>query len=296
MAKGGLFGGGGAGSMRPVPRPTTGPAPAAASPGWPAIFSRGQGGILPERGSQTQYDLVTSLVQAAMQTAPQSGSPLLAALAPMLGGAALSRVEGMRDLGRQREQDALSATLFGRPMSESERQLAEIMSNEDLPGFYRTEAERRLRGAMLGGPVGGVGGRSGGGGGGSRAGSPNPASAQPADADPMAVLLGATDGGALLTEPQRRQLFTMLRNPDATSQERQLAQTLLERHDRAIREGRENPTGLPSAPAAPMTTTPTAPSMPVAAADTAPAQPWWWPGTGGGNPEIPPPPPGTVPF
>lgn len=292
MAKSGFFGGmAGGGPTRPVPRPVQVAAPQAAPGGFPAIFSRGQGGILPERGSQTQYDLVTSLVQAAMQAAPQSGSPLLAALAPMLGGAALSRVEGMRDIGRQRETDSVSASLFGRPMTDSERQLMEVMGNEDVPGFFRTEAERRLQAAL---GIGGGSARVGGGGG--RTSSPNPAAPGTAAPDEMALLLEATNGSTLLTEPQRRQLFNMLRDPDATSQERQMAQTLLDRHDRAIRDGVANPQGLPPAPNVP-TETPQAPTMPAPASEeTASAAPWWMPGSGGSNPSVPPPPPGTVPF
>lgn len=295
MAKNGLFGGmfgGGAQPMRPVPRPTPGMAPAApAAQTWPTIFSRGQGGILPERGSQTQYDLVTSLVQSAMQAAPQSGSPLLAALAPMLGGAVLSRVEGMRQMGQDREQDQLAGSLFGRSMTDNERRLAEIMANSDLPGFFRSEAERRLQAALMGQPTGGTGST-----GGSGSSSPNPATTGGPGIDEMVLLLGATDGGALLTEAQRRQLFTMLRNPDATSQERQLAQRLLDRHDQAIRDGASNPAGLPAAPAGPMIEAPQAPTLPGPAAQPSAPQPWWMPGSGGSNPDIPPPPPGTVPF
>lgn len=291
MAKTGLFGARSPGPMRPVPRPDglgmAAPAPQGRG-GFPAIFSRGPGGILPERGSQTQYDLVTSLVQSAMQAAPTSGSPLLAALAPMLGGAALSRVEGMRDIGRQREQDGVAASLFGRPMTESERQLMEVMGNEDLPGFYRTEAERRLRAAMTGQPATGGGGSRGGGS------SPNPAAPGAVPVDEMTLLLEATNGSTLLTEPQRRVMFDMLRDPNATSQERQMAQTLLDRHDRAIREGTANPAGLPAAPNVPTE----APQMPVTpmAAPEAPASPGFWPFGGNAAADVPPPPPGTVPF
>lgn len=305
MAKGGLLGGmlgGGAGPTRPVPRPDMGAA-AMAQPqpqqagrnGFPSMFSRGVGGILPERGSEMQNEIVNSLVQAALQSAPNSGSPLLAALAPMLGGAAMSRANGLREIGQQREQDGMASTVFGRPMSDSERQLMEIMGNEGAPGFVRSEAERQLTAALRGGGSGGGGGGGGGGRGTTGAPVSGPGGAPVEPVDEMTLLLEATSGGGgLLTEPQRRTMFTMLRNPDATSQSRQLAQELLERHDAAIRQGVANPEGLPAAPNVP-TSAPQAPMMPTPP-NADPAAPWWRLGSAGSTPNVPPPPPGTVPF
>ncbi len=58
------------------------------------IFQRGRGGILPERGSQQQLQMVMQALQGANNTAMQSGSPLLALLAPMAAGAIGSRTQG----------------------------------------------------------------------------------------------------------------------------------------------------------------------------------------------------------
>lgn len=301
---GGLFGGGnaaGAGpgaQTRPVPRPDlAAPQPQQAQRaqgnGFPPIFSRGVGGILPERGSEQQQEIVRSLVQAALQAAPASGSPLLAALAPMLGGAALSRADGLREFSQQRDQDAMAATMFGRPMSAAEQELMGIMSNEDAPAFYRNEAERRLRAAMEGR---GAPGSGGGGRGGAPVSGPGGGPAPTAEPDEMAVLLDATSGGRLLTETQRRTLFNILRDGDSTSQSRQLAQRLLQQHEENIRRGAENPAGLPPAPGV-STETPQAPVIPAAETAT-PGGGGFWPFNSGGAPasNTPPPPPGTVPF
>lgn len=97
MAKTGLFGGG----QTP---------PIFANPG--GVFQRGQGGILPERGSRAQYDMVQALLKGGMQSAQASGSPLLAFLAPMAGGAVGSRTEGLyKDAQQQRDQQAIDQLL-----------------------------------------------------------------------------------------------------------------------------------------------------------------------------------------
>lgn len=97
---GALFRRTGAGSTGAPTAPAANPAMAAPSSifGDPSkIFSRGAGGILPERGSQAQYDLVSQLVKSGMGSAMNSGSPLLAFLAPMVGGGVLSRTQGLYD-------------------------------------------------------------------------------------------------------------------------------------------------------------------------------------------------------
>lgn len=84
-------------SPRPVARGQVQPPPFFGDFGGVDPFKRGQGGILPERGSQQQLDLVKMLVASGMQQAQGSGSPLLALLAPLVGGAVSARTQGLYD-------------------------------------------------------------------------------------------------------------------------------------------------------------------------------------------------------
>lgn len=79
-----------------------------------SVLRRGEGGILPERGSETQRELVSAMLANAMASAPQSGSPLLAFLAPMLGGAVGSRTDSLyQDAQQERDRSALSGLMAG---------------------------------------------------------------------------------------------------------------------------------------------------------------------------------------
>lgn len=99
MAKAGLMGGG----VMQTP-------PIVADPS--SVFRRGQGGILPERGSRAQRDIVQALVHSGIQSAGRSGSPLLALLAPLAGGAVSSRTSGLyKDAQGKRDNAAVDQIL-----------------------------------------------------------------------------------------------------------------------------------------------------------------------------------------
>lgn len=86
------------------------PLPIFADPG--SVFRRGQGGVLPERGSRAQYDMVNALLQSGVSSAQGSGSPLLALLAPMIGGAVGARTEGLySDAQSDRDSAAIDTLL-----------------------------------------------------------------------------------------------------------------------------------------------------------------------------------------
>lgn len=99
MAKTGLFGGGGGQ-----------PPKFSSQPG--GFFRRGQGGILPERGSRAQLDMVQALLASSMQSSQGSGSPLLAFLAPMIGGAVGARTNGLYKDAQQGRDDSAIDTLM----------------------------------------------------------------------------------------------------------------------------------------------------------------------------------------
>lgn len=108
MAKTGLFGG--SGQTPPI---FANSSSVFSDPG--SVFRRGEGGILPERGSRQQMDMVQALLKSGMSASQSSGSPLLAFLAPMVGGALGARTEGLYEgaqAGRDKEAiDQLLATM-----------------------------------------------------------------------------------------------------------------------------------------------------------------------------------------
>ena len=131
------------------------------------LMKRGDGGILPERGSEQQRDLVNALVQQGMASAGQSGSPLLALLAPMAGMAASTRANSLYDSAQEAEVEdsyAEFAKLTG--ASPAALELLRMMDDPNMPKAAKDQLAKRYE-AMTGGGSGG-GRRSGGGGGGSR--------------------------------------------------------------------------------------------------------------------------------
>lgn len=109
MAKSGLLGGGNGGGLGALPIFAE-KSPVFSNPG--SVFRRGEGGILPERGSRAQLDIVTQLLASGMQGAQQSGSPLLAFLAPMVGGAVGARTGGLyKGAQKGRDQSAIDQIL-----------------------------------------------------------------------------------------------------------------------------------------------------------------------------------------
>lgn len=76
------------------------------------MLNRGPGGVLPARGSQQQMDIVSALVNSGMQSAGQSGSPLLAFLAPLAGGAVLNRTTSLYEDAQKSRNNAAMADLI----------------------------------------------------------------------------------------------------------------------------------------------------------------------------------------
>jgi hypothetical protein len=115
----------------------------------PNMFQRGMGGILPERGSQLQQQLVSQAVKSAMASAPQSGSPLLAFLTPLLGGAATSRAQGLgayaQKMGQQGAMDGFQRVTGA---GESSMELLRMMQDPNLPREAKKELKKRYDIAM----------------------------------------------------------------------------------------------------------------------------------------------------
>ena len=109
----------------------------------PSMFGRGTGGILPERGSARQLDLVTSLAQSVGPMAAQSGSPLLAFMAPLVAGGATTRATSLFNEAQQgRDQAAMASLLQGMPPSSTARatDLAKLMMDPNLSPQMRQTA------------------------------------------------------------------------------------------------------------------------------------------------------------
>lgn len=106
MAKTGLFGGGN--GQTPPFMPSA--SPVFSNPG--SVFRRGEGGILPERGSRAQHDMVSALLASGLKSSQGSGSPLLAFLTPMISGAVGARTSGLyKDAQAGRDKTATDALL-----------------------------------------------------------------------------------------------------------------------------------------------------------------------------------------
>lgn len=143
------------------------PQPAAAAQQGPrglfgGMFQRGTG-ILPAKGSPEQQAIVNALMKSAMASAPDSGSPLLAFLAPMLGAGAMSRAAnnrtGATGDAKQTAMDKFLGTTGAPP--EAAELLAQI-DDPNLPAAARATLKKRFD-AMINGmpaPSGGGGGRA----------------------------------------------------------------------------------------------------------------------------------------
>jgi hypothetical protein len=107
MAK---FGGGGGTPFMPALGGNISAGPVFTDPG--SVFRRGEGGILPERGSSAQLAAVMQAMGGMNAGAQQSGSPLLALMAPLLGGAVGSRTQGLyKDAQKGRDGTAIDTLL-----------------------------------------------------------------------------------------------------------------------------------------------------------------------------------------
>lgn len=259
------------------------------------LFQRGNGGMLPGRGSQMQYDMVSDLVASAMRTAQGSTNPLVAALTPLLGSAAMARAGGMRERAIANERSEMAQTLFGRELTDAEMGLMGIMDNNNAPGMFRDRARQQLAAALRGGLSSG--------GGGGRVGRPAlTRSGNPTAEDELATVIDRSiASGGDLVEGDRERLIRSLENDQLSSQGRQLVQTILEMNLDGISSGNTGSPGTsaPSAPTPPLDpTTPTAPTLPPVVMST-PPQLQMTPLAQPGGPREgtrPPPPPGTVEF
>lgn len=140
------------------------PAPqAAATPRglFGGMFERGRG-ILPAKGSPEQQAIVNALMKSAMASAPNSNSPLLAFLAPLVGAAAMTRaannVTGATGDAQQMSVDKFLGTTGAPP--EAAELLAQI-EDPNLPAAARSVLKKRFD-AMINGmpPPSGGGGRA----------------------------------------------------------------------------------------------------------------------------------------
>jgi len=108
--------------------------PPAGGGGMSGIFSRGPGGVLPERGSDMQRQMVQAALQQAGQSVGGSGSPLLAFLAPMVGGAVGSRTEGLYKTAEdERKDSAMDQAMTQLGGDDKMRSILDLMADPDLP-------------------------------------------------------------------------------------------------------------------------------------------------------------------
>ncbi|WP_299872856.1 hypothetical protein [uncultured Sulfitobacter sp.] len=141
MAKHGLFGSG-----QGTPPIIAEKSPVFSDPA--SVFRRGEAGILPERGSRGQLDLVTQLLASGMASSKESGSPLLAALTPMVGGAIGTRTSGLfkeAQAGRDASaMDTLIAAMGGERAAPSANAVS--VRREAVPGFSTENSPPGMKG------------------------------------------------------------------------------------------------------------------------------------------------------
>gem|GEM_PF-2575425 len=190
------------------------------------MFQRGGTGILPERGSQQQYDMVMQLLQSGMAGAQNSGSPLLAFLAPMLGGAIGTRTSNLRNMSAESGGDELTASLLGN--NAEARKYSEMLSDPNLPPHLKNLAQTMMTDALKPKvPLPGVSPR--------RGSSTRTSGASPAGAAPTAP----TSLGDLTND----QLWAMAQNKRLPASQRNLASRLA--YDRVT--GARSVPGIPGA-------------------------------------------------
>jgi hypothetical protein len=276
----------------PASAGATAAATAAAAPGAANVaptqqpFRRQSFGFGPPRGSPEQFEMVQSLVTAAMRSAQGSGSPIVSFLAPLLGSAALGRAASLQGEASQAGISEMGRTLYGRDMSQREMDLFGIANNENAPATFRDRARRELERLLAG---------AAGGGGGGRTPSPNPTggrsgggTAAPTAADDgVASLTDALAAGATPAPSVLAELEATMNNPRATAQSRAFAERQLREISEGARSG-DRPGYSSSTPSTPMLGV-TPPSY------AAPVTPMALPEEDR-NPNRPPPPPGTVPY
>jgi type II secretory pathway pseudopilin PulG len=158
MAKNGFLGLGGAqgagGMVRPMPNPRLNPV--AQQPAAPA-----RGGFLGPRGSESRHDLAMQFLEMAMNAAPNSGSPILAALAPIAGGFIGARAEKIREDAQAAEVAQMTEAMLGpNGLSPEAREALAILENDNAPTYLKTLAQRQFDAAMA--PVMNTGGGGGG--------------------------------------------------------------------------------------------------------------------------------------
>ncbi|WP_273280950.1 hypothetical protein [Pseudooceanicola atlanticus] len=124
-------------------QPDAGPALSPQQPGFlKTMFSRGPGGILPERGSAQQRELVAAALQQAAASAGSSGSPLLAFLTPMLGGAIKARTGSLGDMSKGKSLDSFyDAT----GMDPNSRGLLDMLEDPNLPDAAKAVVRDRFK-------------------------------------------------------------------------------------------------------------------------------------------------------
>ena len=180
------------------------------------MFRRGPGGILPERGSQAQYDLVNAMLASGISSARDSGSPLLAFLAPMIGGAVGSRTQSLYDQAQAKRGDASTGTLLS--LMGGDPRAAQLLGVLNDPNAY--DGNKAIARTMLADVM--KSGRGARGGGGRRR-----SSGQGGGSD---ALLEALNSGGTLDDDALAVLTRTMSNPNATTQSRALARDMLQRH------------------------------------------------------------------
>lgn len=102
-------------------------------------------GMLPEQGSQSQYDMIMQLVQAGMGSAQQSNSPLANLLAPMAGAMIGGGATKQYEAGRAASTDELTSALLGDVSGDPKMQgYLAVLNDPNAPAHLKSIAQAGL--------------------------------------------------------------------------------------------------------------------------------------------------------
>lgn len=127
-----------------MPKQGNNPMPA---PG--AVMPKGAGSPQPMAGlfgpmTQDRYDAVMSMLAASMAGANQSGNPLAAFVAPLLGSVVGMGAKNRLDAAQANAASEGALALLGRALSPAEEQAVRIASDPNAPDYLQSIAKNML--------------------------------------------------------------------------------------------------------------------------------------------------------
>jgi len=105
--------------------------------------------MIPEKGSKARNDMVMKLIDASMQSAQESGSPILSALAPIVGAMAGNKSQSQFDEAEAARNQEMTQALLGNMMSNPKAIASmQVLNDPNAPAHLRSIATSQLAAIM----------------------------------------------------------------------------------------------------------------------------------------------------